>query len=293
MNISVTMMPKLQASQLLRDTLDRRWKEYIDELKRCQTEFSNEAVHDLRIATQKVLAVVQVLNAIFPRPRLHKIDQALEAQLIDLDGLRDIQVILAEISEMIQELPELHPFQVHLLTVEERAVRTVRKKLKRFDPADLSRRIRKERHSLETKMKDNLKPRLMQSVDDVFQVAKRRLDWVNPARTVTIQWMGSGFQTFLYAIEFVHPLIKEFPAVHLERMKQYQSLISEIQDVENFLQTLASFSDHEADSEVGPARHYYECRYEEAVAAYSKEMDKLHHFWRSTPDQPFPWSRTE
>lgn len=284
---------KSHAGQLLLEGFVNNWQVYLTELERCKTEFSNEAVHDLRVATQKITRMVQLLKVIFPRPRLHKINQALEAQLADLDGLRNIQVVLAEISEMIQELPELNAFQEQQQVVEEKALRVARKKIKRFEHDDLSRRIRKERHFLETQMENNLEPELLQAVDNAFQLANRRFAWVNPARNVTIQRVGAAFQDFRYAVEVVHPLITNFPAVYMEGMRRYQSLIHEIQDTENFLQVLAGFSDHASLSEMGVVRHYYECRYEEVVAAYTAQMDQLHLFWRHMPDQPFPWNQNE
>ena len=54
---------------LLLEALEQRWKNYRAELKRCRAEFSNEAVHDLRVATRRMLALIQLLNSISPRPR--------------------------------------------------------------------------------------------------------------------------------------------------------------------------------------------------------------------------------
>src|SRR6185295_15395910 len=97
---SITPQPLLEA-------LDKRWKDYRAELKRCRAEFSNEAVHDLRVAARRMLALVQLLNSIAARPRLQKLNRAFKDQLNEFDDLRDTQVILAELSETIQELPQL------------------------------------------------------------------------------------------------------------------------------------------------------------------------------------------
>ena len=64
---------KQDAGQLLLEALEKRWKNYRVELKRCRAEFSNEAVHDLRVAVRRLLAVIELLNAISPRPRLQKL----------------------------------------------------------------------------------------------------------------------------------------------------------------------------------------------------------------------------
>jgi len=63
-------------NQFLLDALDERWKNYRAELKRCRAEFSNEAVHDLRASARRMLAFIQLLNCISPRPRLQKLNRA-------------------------------------------------------------------------------------------------------------------------------------------------------------------------------------------------------------------------
>ena len=129
--------------------LDQRWKNYRAELKRCRAEFSNEAVHDLRITARRMLALIQLLNSIAPRPRLQKLSHAFKDQLDEFDDLRDTQVILAEISETVHELPQLQKFRYHLQAIEEDLLRTLRKRLKVIDLFDVSKRIRRTRESLE------------------------------------------------------------------------------------------------------------------------------------------------
>jgi CHAD domain-containing protein len=283
---------KSHAGQLLLEALEKNWREYLVEVERCKVEFSNEAVHDLRIAIQKAMGIVQLLNSMFPRTRLQKINQAFEAQLDDLDSLRDTQVILAEISETIQELPGLHNFQKHQRMVEKKKLRALRIKIKKSDQTGLSKRIRKERHFFETKFKHDPETQLMQALDDAFLVVKQRLDWVNPVRPATIRRAGAAFKTFLLKVEVIQPVFMEYPTAQLEQMNRYQSLINEIQDLEILLQMLADFSEYEGFSDFGPVRHYYDSRYDEAIAAYAKEMGQLYFFWRLSPALPFPWNKT-
>lgn len=140
----------LPVNQVLLQALDERWQNYCDELKRCRTEFSNEAVHDLRSAARRMLALIQLLHSISPRPRLLKLNRAFKDQLDEFDDLRDIQVVLAEISETIQELPQLQEYQGPLQRVEKTLLKTLRKKLKVIDLFDVSKRIRRMRESLKT-----------------------------------------------------------------------------------------------------------------------------------------------
>src|SRR5215208_81270 len=142
--------------ELLLEALDQRWKNYRTELKRCRAEFSNEAVHDLRGAARRMLAIIQLLNSISPRPRLEKLNRAFRDQLNEFDDLRDTQVILAEISETVQELPQLQEFEEYLQGIERGLLKTLRKKLKVIDLFDVSKGIRRMRESLKAESNGDL-----------------------------------------------------------------------------------------------------------------------------------------
>lgn len=46
---------------LLLDSLNTRWGKYKAELKICRQEFSEEAVHDFRVAARRLLAFLDLL----------------------------------------------------------------------------------------------------------------------------------------------------------------------------------------------------------------------------------------
>jgi len=273
--------------------MEQAWRNYLTELKRCRTEFSNEAVHDLRVATRRMMAIVQLLNSIAPRPRLRKIIRAFKEQLDEFDDLRDTQVILAEISETVQELPELQAFQKHEQLIEEKLLRTLRKEITKSNINELSKRIRKTHDAIENEMDEALEAQVMQAVDDAYLITKQRLGWVDLARPATIHRVRIAFKSFRYMVEIIYPLLKEFPPINSEWMNNYQSLMGEVQDAEVFMQTLADYSEHASLSDPDAIRHYYEHRHTEAISAYAEEMNQLHIFWRPAPDQPFPWEKPE
>src|ERR1700752_2151278 len=231
----------LTVNQLLLEALEKRWKNYRAELKRCRAEFSNEAVHDLRSSARRMLALIQLLNSIAPRPRLQKLTRAFKDQLDEFDDLRDTQVILAEISETLNELPQLQKFQYHLQVVEDDLLKTLRKRLKVIDLFDVSKRIRRTRESLEAETDDNPVSQVLQAVDDAFLLTKQRHSWIDTAQPATIHRVRIAFKTFRYMVEIIHPLLDGFPSENLMRMHDYQSLMGEIQDVEVIMQTLADF----------------------------------------------------
>jgi CHAD domain-containing protein len=291
MDTPVTEESKSNAQSLLVDALEKAWDNYHKELKKCRDEFSNEAVHDLRVAARRVLAIIDLLNSIEPRPRFEKITRIFKDQLDELDDLRDTQVILAEISEVLNELPQLHEFQKQLQSDEEKLLRTLRKTLKKFDPSDLTQRIYKTQRSIEDSTNDDFESQILQAVDDAYQLTKERLNWVDSTRAATIHRVRVAFKSLRYMIEIIYPLLKNYPTENLERMHDYQSLMGEIQDSEVFMETLADYSESASFPDMEPVRRHYEQRHMEAISAYMEHKNELHTFWRPAPDQPFPWEK--
>src|SRR6266496_3218422 len=289
MTISITTdkPSTILVNQFLLEALDERWKNYRDELQRCRAEFSNEAVHDLRSAARRMLAIIQLLNSISPRPRLQKLSRAFRDQLDEFDDLRDTQVILAEISETLQELPQLQGFQDYLQDIENSLLKTLRKKLKVIDLFDVSKRIRRMRESLKAESNGDLVLQILQAVDDEFLIVKQRQNWINPAQATTIHRVRIAFKTFRYMVEIINPLLPDFPFENLKRMNDYQSLMGEIQGVEIIMQALADAPVHASAFDPEPVRYYYEGCHAEAISAYMEAMNQLDTFWRPAPDQSF------
>ena len=279
----------LDVNRFLIEALNERWKNYRNELQRCRAEFSNEAVHDLRSAARRMLAFIRLLNTISPRPRLQKLHRAFKDQLDEFDDLRDTQVILAEISETLQELPQLEQFQDHLQGIEKGLLKTLRKKLKVIDLFEVSKRIRRTRESLKMESDPDLVSQLLGAVDGAFLITRQRLTWVNAAQATSIHRVRIAFKTLRYMIEIVHPVLPAFPVQNLKQMHEYQSLMGEIQDVEVIMQALADAPVHASSFDPEPVRRYYERRHAEAISAYLACMDQLDTFWRAAPDQSFPW----
>ncbi|HEX2996425.1 MAG TPA: CHAD domain-containing protein [Anaerolineales bacterium] len=280
-------------NQLLLEALDERWKIYRAELKRCRAEFSNEAVHDLRTAARRMLAVIWLLNSASPRPRLQKLSRAFKDQLDEFDSLRDTQVVLAEISETLHRLPQLQVFQDYLQGVEKRLLKILRKKLKVIDLFDVSKRIRRLRESLkvEANSNDDLVLQTLRTVDEAFFTAKQRRQWINPAQANTIHRVRVAFKSFRYMVEIIHPLLPDFPPENLKQMHDYQSLMGEIQDVEVVMQMFADIPVPASSFDPEPVRSYYECCHAEAISTYMESVKQLDTFWRPALDQPFPWEK--
>jgi CHAD domain-containing protein len=275
--------------QLLLQALETRWENYRSELKSCRSEFTEDAVHDLRVATRRILALIQLLNSVSPSSRLKKMGRAFKDQLDEFDDLRDTQVILGELSTILQELPQLDDFERHLRSHEEQMFKDLHKDLKQRDTSEIADWIRRTRDALEEETSYGLKAQILDAVDDSFLDVRQRLGWVDLARSATIHRVRVVFKAFRYMVEIVHPLVRGFPPAILKQMDEYQTLMGNIQDAEVFARTLADFAVSAPFPDQDAVQQYYEKRRTEAISAFANAMDQLHAFWRPAPDQPFPW----
>ena len=94
----------------LGDSLNMQWRRYRKRLKRCQKRFSNEAVHDVRVETRRLLSTIELLGAFIPEPDIKKVRRALKRHLDTFDQLRDTQVQLGYVGRMAGTFPDAHEF---------------------------------------------------------------------------------------------------------------------------------------------------------------------------------------
>lgn len=277
----------MDARALLLEATDNRWQTYREQIKTCRREFSEEAVHDLRVAARRLLALVDLIRAIAPHPRLQKIRKALKGQLDEFDGLRDTQVMLAEVSENLETLPELKPIRQILQKRERRFLREAEEIIEDLKPAGIARRLEKTRAMIaQTQAGPAFNALVLQAVDEAYDTVLQRYAWIHASQPATIHRTRIAFKRFRYMVEIIHPLLPDFPRANFKRMHDYQTAMGEIQDVEVLLFTLEEMTEIE---NIEVIRRHYKQRHEQLIAAFMKEKSQVETFWRSTSEQPFPW----
>jgi len=284
----------MPAQELLITALDQRYQKFLAERKRCMIEFSEEAVHDLRIAARRLLALIELLRVIAPHPRLQKLKRAFKDQLDSLDDLRDTQVMLAEISEMLETLLEFAPLQKFLLKREKRLLKAVESDVRALKVSAITHRIENTRADLmESAASQDLIEPVLATVDDAWFMIAQRVRRVDPAQPATIHRVRIAFKKFRYLLEIIQPLLPDFPDANFKNMHDYQAAMGEIQDVEVLLRTLADFAVREKTFDPLPLLRFYEQRHIELINTYIENMNEFVSFWREAPDKPFAWEIIE
>ena len=110
------------AGPLLAEALESRWQTYRKQLRHCQEEFSAEGVHELRVATRRLLAQFVLLDCVTAGSPLEKARRVLKRRLTALSDLRDSHVQLLLIDYMIAAYPELAGLRAWIQRRERRLV---------------------------------------------------------------------------------------------------------------------------------------------------------------------------
>jgi CHAD domain-containing protein len=279
----------MDTQTLLRDTLNSRWDKYKSELKICRREFSEEAVHDFRVAARRLLSLLELLREILQDPGIKKARRVMKDQLDQLDELRNTQVLLADLSESIVDTPMLRSFQEYLQKKERKLLRTTRKEIKSMQTASVAKRIKQLEQAIGDLDLASLDTSLFSVVDEAFAIVMQRYALVDPSLPSTIHRVRLAFKKFRYMIEVIHPILQNFPADHLKNLHNYQSAMGDIQDMEVALQELLVFNEIAPVSyDPEPAHSYYKERLELVISNYIEDKGEILTFWRTAPDQPFP-----
>lgn len=281
----------METKMILLEALEERWRKFRLELKTCKKEFSEEAVHDLRVATRRLLALFNLLRAVMPHKRINKIRRILKVQLDNLNDLRDVQVMLVDVSEAIHEQPDLRYFQSHLLKKEKSLMRASRKFVRTYDIKGLSQRVKKVRSDLRAHPETHLNGLILGAVDDAFHNVVHAYEQMDAENIPSIHKLRIAFKKFRYSIEIVHPLLGHFPSENFKRMHDYQSKMGDIQDAEVKSRYLVDLN----ASKTVPAFEIISAGYilqlQTTIRTYLEDKGEVFVFWRAAPEQTFPWEK--
>jgi CHAD domain-containing protein len=277
----------------LADSLHAQWRRYRKRLRRCQVRFSEEAVHDSRVETRRLLATVELLGAFISQSEIKKARRALKHHLDTFDQLRDTQVQLVYVSRMTRAFPAARAFRNWLLRREARFTRETRRAIKHIKTGRLGRRV--AAFEAQIRHERNRRPRarafdaLLREMDRAFARVAQLSRRVKAADTATIHRTRVAFKRFRYMVEALSPLLPAVTDEHRRAMHGYQSMMGDIQDVEVLLAALDKFT-RSGEIDLKPARQLrneFLRRRKWLIRVCLNAADKLRQFW-PVPSLPAP-----
>jgi CHAD domain-containing protein len=219
-------------------------RRYRKRLARCRKKFSESAVHELRVEARRILALLDLLEALRFGDSLKKLAKNFKKRLDTFDELRDTQVQQRLLRPMWRDFPEARRLKSLLQRREERLASKLDRKLQAAKYARLTRRLKElEKGLLRAGKGDSARKTSDGIVSGILREAFLRLvdlrRQVRREDAATIHRLRVCFKRFRYMNELLQPLLPGLTAQRLERMKEYQAAAGDIQDLEVLLARLA------------------------------------------------------
>lgn len=284
-----------QLAEHLIATLNARWRKFSLELKHCQTGFSEESVHDLRVSIRRLNATLDFIRNILPDERLQKMRRELSKLLGTLSPLRDVHVQMLSLVQLIAPYPSLQPLYTVLVLRERKLIKRAGRLLAKARASDHTRTVAWVRRSLRALLRDpstaaRKQAGLIATAGAAFARAVQMKELMEPEQPGTIHRLRVAFKKFRYTAEMLQPLLPWITKEHLKALNAYQVRMGEIQDIEVFTATINRFALKRkgvgSDSLLS-LRQELARRRLELVDAFLATADNLHAFWRVPESIPF------
>ena len=283
-----------RAATLLLKMLDLRCQKYQECFKLCRKDFSKEAVHNLRVATRRLLTMLEIIEMLFLGMKGRKLRRELKRQLDRLDELMDTQVQIAFVEEEMPEVEDISAFIKYLYRRETSLLKQVDHTIRGISIAGQMRRLADIRQTVEARLQvPDVRARLIGAVDRSYENVLHRYARIDPQDTETIHRTRIAFKSLRYAIEIIHPLLARYPANLLKAMNEYQGWMGCIQDVEVLQGMIVAFGKVHPNANISSPMAAAEELHRQKLAEYLSRKETIQIFWRLSTRQPYPWSKAK
>lgn len=218
--------------------LRRSRRRYRRRLLQCQEDFSETAVHDLRVETRRALALLDLVATLDLAGSPRKARRTLKQRLDAFDELRDTQVELKFLAPWLKQFPESVEFADYLRDSEKDLVAELRKEIRALKPRRVERMLKALEADVLAARGETKRPPvayLQKPLRDAFARVARLRRQVRRLDTDKIHRTRVAFKNFRYLCELFQPLMPDTSRQRLRAMHDWQTRMGRIQDLEVLL----------------------------------------------------------
>jgi CHAD domain-containing protein len=273
---------------MLIGALEDRHRNFVVQLARVRKRPSEPGVHDLRVATRRLVAVIDLISGVAEGPILLKRRKALRSFLKGFNALRDSHIQRIALRKLRAAFPSAGMCLRGMQMQERELLRAAGRRVRMFDTAGLRAAIAEAEDAL---LRISINPALASATHAVltgalaaaFARVVGRRQMLNGTDPATVHRMRVAFKHFRYSLEILTPLLPWITADTRSRLNAYQTAMGRIQDTVVLLQGIAAY---EARRPVTgrmaliEVREYLLRRRMEMMDAFLAHADALYTFWR-------------
>jgi len=222
----------------LLSSFDRSWKEFSKAWKSARSKGSEKSIHDLRVKTRRLIAVLELAQALSRRNGIDKLRRRFKKVLKSMGPLRDVQVQLENVSH-IAKGRLIADFKDGLERRERREIKRIPGELKRGRKHRLTKDIKELLSELDHLNQALGDRRIVRSVERVissrrneFLKAERRFQRLQPANEEALHEMRIALKKMRYVVEAAQPVLEPSAKQRAREMRTFQQMMGDSRDLE-------------------------------------------------------------
>ena len=229
-------LPDLTVGAELVAALDGRWDKFLAQLRRNRRRCTEPSIHDLRVATRRMIATLDTVGAVLPDGVPLDVRRKLKRLLKGFNEMRDLHIQLMHFQALRARFPVVQPF-ISALRLRERAmVKEAAAAIAEMKTRALEQRIAQVADNLALatagpEAEQACRAAVFGVLAASFVRAVGLRKCIAPGDPASIHALRVAFKKFRYTVEILAPMLPHVGKKQLKRMNAYQTLMGEIQDL--------------------------------------------------------------
>lgn len=280
--------PAPAITAVLLRSMAERWQVFAGQVGRSRRRPTEKAIHDLRVATRRLIATLDIVRTILPDDICRRARKQLKRHLKAFSALRDLQVQIIAVRGLSARFPVLRLFLTVLLVREKVLLRHARREILGMQILPIEREVSDAENRLESLLADPVMRDATQSVvlgalGRAFTQAADLKAAAMSGKTTRIHRFRIAFKRFRYTVEALQPLLPGASKEMLKAMNSYQTRMGDIQDIEVLIGSVNNFArrrSRAAPIQFLRLKEYLINRRKELIAQFTASASELDRFWR-------------
>jgi CHAD domain-containing protein len=233
---SPAIEPDLTVGAVLVAALDGRWAKFLAQLRRNRRRCTEPSIHDLRVATRRMIATLDAVGAVLPGGSPLDVRRKLKRLLKGFNELRDLHIQLMHLQALRSKFPVVQPFLGALRLRERQLVREAAASIAAMKTRSMEQEIARVADTLAVvtagpEAEQASRAALFGALAAAFVRAAGLRKRVAPGDPASIHALRVAFKKFRYTVEILAPLMPDWRRTQFRAMNAYQTRMGEIQDL--------------------------------------------------------------
>lgn len=227
-----------RAAEILDAATNERWRRYRECARACRRSCSERNVHDLRVATRRLLAVISVVEIALGVPRSRTLRNRLKKRLRAFGPLRDLQVQILFCRRNRVRLAGVETLEKRLMRKMQLQRASVRRRAARWKNRRLASDVARLRTVLLRRAGVGVSECLSAGLDAAFVKMDERRRLAAGRDPSLVHAFRIALKKYRYVIECISTLLRSPAAGDLPFLQGVQQALGRVQDyrvLEDFL----------------------------------------------------------